>query len=100
MTSARKGLSSIQLQRKWVLPGNSVIHGASHLQGLRYRKQDAAGEVEIDETYFGGKEKNKLVSKRGNAGRGTFGKAAVIGLRGRRCTARSQDGLGYVASDY
>ena len=95
MTSARKGLSSIQLQRKWVLPGKQGGSWSIVSVRLGYRKHDAAGEVEIDETYFGGKEKNELVSKRGNAGRGTFGKAVVIGLRGRRCTACRQGGLGY-----
>lgn len=41
------------------------------------------GEVEVDESYFGGKESNKHKSKKLKAGRGTVGKTAVVGMKNR-----------------
>lgn len=41
------------------------------------------GVIEIDEAFFGGKERNKHESKKLRAGRGPVGKVAVLGMRER-----------------
>lgn len=82
--TARKGISSLQLSKEIGITQKSawfVLHRLREACGGELSK--LAGIVEVEETYIGGKNRNKHVGKQLKAGRGAVGKAAVLGLRER-----------------
>ena len=96
LTTNLKGVSSMKLHRDLGRTQKTAWHLAHRLREAWSHEGFAfAGPVEVDETYIGGKEKNKHGTKKLNAGRGAVGKVAVIGMKDRdtnRVTAMSIQG--------
>ena len=95
-----KGVSSMKLHRDLGISQKAAWHMAHRLREAWYKpKLPFEGPVEVDETYIGGKEKNKHGSKKLKAGRGAVGKVAVVGMKDRHWnyvsaeTVESADGL-------
>ena len=83
MTTSLKGVSSMKLHRDLGITQKSAWFMAQRIREGWMGGQRLSGEVEVDESYFGGSDRNRPAHRRGGK-RGPSGKAAVLGIRERK----------------
>lgn len=92
IANAKNGVSSYEIARALGITQKSawfVLHRIRlAMQAGTFGK--LSGEVEVDETYIGGKARNMHPGTRRAKGRGTVGKAVVMGLLERHGEVRTQ----------
>ena len=79
-----KGVSSMKLHRDLGITQKSAWHMAHRIRtAWDSNAERFVGPVEVDETFVGGRERNKHGTKKLRAGRGIVGKAVVAGVKDR-----------------